>query len=417
MPVAQAASLCLLDYYRLAACATWYSSRRLPTIAFLEVASALSAVETLSQLVSINSVNSFYRDGPGEASVAEFVLSFFRERGIESTTQSVLPGRTNVIARLPGKDPSRRVLLEAHMDTVSVEGMSIPPFVPTIEDGKLFGRGACDTKGGLAAMMHAVADLKQSGQKPPCEVWMCAVVDEEFSFLGVQKLCDGLRADAALVAEPTEMRVAIASKGVLRWRIVASGVAAHSSKAHLGVNAIHHMARLVLALERYHESLLATVHPMLGSPSGNVGIIQGGVQVNFVPDRCFIEIDRRMLPGESVENVLLGYQSIVDQIQQAEPKARFDMEQPMLIDHAMATDPNAAVATCAQRTLSQLGREAHFCGVPFGSDASKLSRQGIPSVIIGPGSIDRAHAAIEYVELDQVELAFEFYRRFLLNFE
>jgi acetylornithine deacetylase len=156
---------------------------------------------------------------------------------------------------------------------------------------------------------------------------------------------------------------------------------------------------------------------MLGSPSGNVGIIQGGVQVNFVPDRCFIEIDRRMLPGESVENVLLGYQSIVDQIQQAEPKARFDMEPPMLIDPAMATDPNASVATCTQRTLYQLGREANFFGVPFGSDASKLSRQGIPSVIIGPGSIDQAHAAIEYVELDQVELAFEFYRRFLLNFE
>lgn len=377
----------------------------------------LSVAETLSQLVRINSVNSFYREGPGEAAIAEFILAFFQSHGIETTTQSVLPGRTNVIARLPGKDPSRRVLLEAHMDTVSAEGMSIPPFVPTIEDGKLFGRGACDTKGGLAAMMVAVADLKQSGQKPPCEVWMCAVVDEEYSFLGVQKLCEGLHADAALVAEPTEMRAAIASKGVLRWRIVAHGKSAHSSKAHLGVNAIHHMARLVLALERYHDSLLAMEHPMLGPPTGNVGIIQGGVQVNFVPDRCFIEIDRRMLPGESVENVLRDYQTIVDSIQQADPQARFEMEQPMLIDHAMATDPITPVATCAQKTLKQLGREAHFCGVPFGSDASKLSRQGVPSVIIGPGSIDQAHAAIEYVELDQVELAFEFYRRFLLNFE
>jgi len=192
----------------------------------------------------------------------------------------VFPGRWNVIARLPGLS-AKRVVLEAHMDTVSIKGMSIPPFEPAIRDGRLYGRGAVDDKAGLAAMMHAVASIKADGLPPPCEVLLAAVVDEEFSYRGVVKLCEGLQAEAAIVAEPTEMRVIVASKGVLRFRILTEGKAAHSSKPHLGVNAISHMSRLVLALEAMNGRLMARKHPLLGAATLNVGVISGGVQVEL----------------------------------------------------------------------------------------------------------------------------------------
>jgi acetylornithine deacetylase/succinyl-diaminopimelate desuccinylase family protein len=377
----------------------------------------MSYQSTLSNLVRINSVNTAYENGPGEAEISRFIKAFFDERGIETWTQEVFPDRHNVIARLPGRQTDRRVILEAHVDTASIQGMTIPPFEPTVKDGKMYGRGSCDTKAGLATMMHAVADLHERHIVPPCEVWMAAVVDEEFSFRGVVKLCENLVANAALVAEPTEMRAVIASKGVLRWRIVAYGKSAHSSKVHLGVNSIHHMARLLVAVENLHNSLSGVVHPLLGPGTGNVGLIAGGTQVNFVPDQCAIQIDRRLLPSESGEQVLAEYQSIIDSIQHEDPTARFEMEPPMILDIGLSTDADSQVAQCSSKVLQSMGLSGELSGVPFGSDASKLARQGVPSVIIGPGSIDRAHAAVEYVELDQLDQAFEFYRNFVLQFE
>ena len=374
-------------------------------------------IQTLASLVRIHSVNSFYEGGAGEREIATWVRRFFEQHGIGVREQEVFPDRPNVIARLPGRDPSRRVILEAHMDTVSVQGMSIPPFEPRVEDGKLFGRGSCDTKAGLAAMMHAVASLHEDGIQPPCEVWMAAVVDEEFSYRGVVKLCEGLTGSAALVAEPTGMRAVIASKGVLRWRIVVSGKAAHSGNSHLGVNAISHMARVVLAIEEDHARLGAKVHPLLGPATVNVGIIHGGVQVNFVPDTCAIEIDRRLLPGETVVAVLAHYQRLLDALKARHPTLDAIMEPPMLTDEGLETAADSAPAQLASALLTEMGLDGTLGGVPFGSDASKLSREGIPSLIIGPGNIDQAHAAVEFVEIAEVERALTFYRNFILRFE
>jgi acetylornithine deacetylase len=373
--------------------------------------------QTLASLVRINSVNSSYEGGPGEREIATWVRNFFEQRGIEVWEQEVFPGRPNVIARLPGRDASRRVILEAHTDTVSVQGMGIPPFEPRVEDGKMYGRGSCDTKAGLAAMMHAVASVHEEGRQPPCEVWLAAVVDEEFSYRGVVKLCEGLTAHAALIAEPTGLRAVIASKGVLRWRIGVRGKAAHSGKPHLGINAINHMARVILALEEDHQRLAARVHPLLGPATVNVGVIHGGVQVNFVPDTCTIEIDRRLLPGETVAGVLAHYQTLLDALKTQHPTLDAVMEPPMLTDEALETAADSAPAQLAGTLLTEMGLDGTLCGVPFGSDASKLSRQGIPSLVFGPGSIDQAHAAVEFVDLAEVERAFEFYRNFILRFE
>jgi acetylornithine deacetylase len=357
------------------------------------------------------------RCGRSEDELGHYIESFFRRRGIETFRQPVMPGRCNVVARVAGRNPGRRVVLEAHMDTVSITGMTIPPFDPVVRDGCLYGRGACDTKGGLAAMMHAVAALKERSITPPCEVWLAAVVDEEFAFQGVLALCAGLEAHAAIVAEPTSLRAVISSKGVLRWKIRTKGKAAHSSKPHLGVNAISQMARVVSAIERNANALAARVHRLLGPATVNVGVIRGGVQVNFVPDLCEIEVDRRLLPGESVEDVLAGYRALLAELKAEHPLLDAAMSEPMIVDPALETEPDAQVAVVAQGVLKKLGLDSTLVGVPYGSDASKLARQGVPSIIFGPGSIDRAHSAVEYVECDQVAAATAFYHDFLLEFE
>lgn len=369
-------------------------------------------LETLSELVAIPSVNLAYEGGVTEEIVASYVQNFFEARGIGTFRQEVLPGRSNVIALLPGRDTSRRIVLEAHMDTVSVSGMTIPPFTPAIRDGRLYGRGSCDTKAGLAAMMHAVASLREHQFVPACDVWLAAVIDEEFSFQGVLRLCEDLKADAAIVAEPTELRAVVAAKGVLRSKIRTHGVAAHSAKPHLGVSAIRHMTPVLQWLEREADALAARAHPLLGPGTLSVGTIHGGEQINFVPDRCEIAIDRRLIPGEDPMAVWAAYRDELARL----PGIQAEMLAPMIADPAMETDVNEAVVRTAQDALRAQGLDPTPAGVPFGSDASKLARQGIPSIIFGPGSIDRAHTAAEYVECDQVAAALEFYREFLRGF-
>ena len=361
-------------------------------------------------LVRINSVNPAYEGGQSEAGVVSYLEGYFERHSIETWQQEVFPGRPNLIAKLPGRNASRRLIFEAHTDTVGVGGMTIPPFDPVLSEGRIFGRGACDTKAGLAAMASAAVSLKREGILPGCEVWVVAAADEEFSFRGVLRLLEGLKATAAVIAEPTQMRVALASKGVLRWRIQCRGKAAHSSKPHTGINAITNMARVILALEKDTERLQSKAHPLLGPVTLNVGVIQGGQQVNVVPDLCAIELDRRLLPGEAISDVLRHYRGLFD--------ASLDIhfEAPMLEDEAMETSCDADIVQCALRISKEMGLNPEPIGVPFGTDASKLSRAGVPSIIFGPGNIDQAHGSIEYIECAQVDRATEFYRNLMMAF-
>lgn len=374
-------------------------------------------LKTLAELVRINSVNPAYEGGQSEAEIVSFIADFFGELGIETQGQEVFPGRPNLIARVPGANPERLLVFEAHTDTASVTGMSIPPFEPEISEGHLYGRGSCDTKAGLAAMMHALAAIGRDAARPPCEVRLVAAADEEYSFRGVLRFCEGLEAAGAVVSEPTCMRAVIAHKGCLRWKISCKGKAAHSSKPELGVNAISHMARVVLELEQDSRRLAALSHPLVGSPTCSVGLIQGGTQVNIVPDGCSIEIDRRLIPGEQTPRVLSDYETLLQGVKAACPELDAQMEPPMLEDLPLGTPPGSPVASIAAEILGELGLNSDFAGVPYGSDASKLSRAGIPSILVGPGSIDQAHAAVEYVDCDQTEQALEFYRRFMMRFE
>ncbi len=373
---------------------------------------------TLADLVAINSVNPQYSGGPGEGALAEYVADYFRKNSIPFESQRTLEGRSNVIARLEGRPGGRTLILEAHMDTASELGMMRDPFQPVREGNRLYGRGSCDTKGGLAAMMHALKILREAAVRPEASVFLVAAVDEEYAFRGVVKFLEkGIHADGAIVAEPTGLETVVASNGVLRWRLKTRGRAAHSSKPHLGINAVNKMAKVLTAMEeRFPTVFQERHHPLLGSPTLNVGIIRGGVQVNQVPDSCTIEIDRRLLPGETKESVWNEFEGLLANLRGHDSELEVEMEPPMLEDYPLETEPSERIVQVVSKISQELMGHSRIMGVPYGSDASKLARAGIPSIILGPGSIDQAHAADEYVELDQVALAAEFYARIILEF-
>ena len=373
---------------------------------------------TLGDLVSINSVNPAYPGGPGELAVAEYVAEFFRKHSIPFEFQTVFEDRPNVIARLQGKPDGRTLILEAHMDTASELDMSVDPFKPVRRGDRLYGRGSCDTKGGLAAMMHAIKVVHDLVPTQASSVILVASVDEEHSFRGVIKFLEkGWNADGAIVAEPTELDVVVASKGVLRWRVRTRGRAAHSSKPRLGVNAVVEMAKLIVALEEHLPAFFQKCsHPLLGVPTLNVGIVRGGIQVNQVPDSCTIEVDRRFLPSETPEQVWEEFEGVIAELQRGDPALHVEMEPPTIEDYPLETAVTERIVEVTTRVSRQVTGRTRQVGVPYGSDASKLSRGGVPSVILGPGSIDQAHSAEEYVDLGQVAQAAEIYIRTILEF-
>jgi len=341
-----------------------------------------SVLDTLAELVRIPSVNPNYQGGVNELAMAEYVEAFFLDRGIETWRQNVFENRPNVIVRIPGENPQRRIVLEAHMDTVSVAGMEIDPWGAEVREGKLYGRGACDTKAGMAAMMHAVAGLARDGMIPEADVWFAATIDEEYSFRGVLAICEPpFHADVAIIAEPTGLQPIIASKGLVRWKIETIGKAAHSAKPHLGVNAIEHMARIINAIEHDTKKLSSHRHKLLGPATCNIGVVRGGVQINFVPNRCEIEIDRRLLPSETVDGVLRHYQMLVDDIAKDDPTMKVVMHPPLLTDKPLETGSDTHAVQTMVRVLKDLGLDSVLGGVPFCSDASKFGALGIPSMI------------------------------------
>ena len=272
-----------------------------------------SVLATLQEVVAIESVNPSLPGGErGEAGMVDYLTDFFTNLGLPCETVEVLPGRSNFFARLEGQDPATAIVFEWHMDTASVEVMTIPPFEPHIRDGLMYGRGSCDTKAGGVAMMHAIKRLVESGTKPHCTIIYAGAVDEEHFMKGAKQMADYLNIVAAVIAEPTDLEVIRAHKGVVRFTIAVKGKAAHSSKPYLGVNAISKMARLIVRLE---EELGAAYekrsHPLLGSPTFSIGIIEGGMQVNFVPDNCRIAVDVRSIPGDTTEGVLEEFNRVI----------------------------------------------------------------------------------------------------------
>ena len=276
---------------------------------------ALNDRETLElaqRLVRIDSVNpSLVPGAEGEAALAHFVAGFLENRGLDVELRDALPGRPNVLARIAGTGDGPSILLCCHLDTVSVEGMA-EPFSGAIEDGRLLGRGAEDVKGGLAAMLAAAVVLSQS--PPKGDVIVAGVADEEAYSAGTEALLDwGIRADMAIVFEPSELDVVVAHKGFAWIRILTRGVAAHGSRPAEGVDAIAHMGRVLGAIEAHGVELSRRPpHPLLGAASAHASLIRGGRELSSYPDVCELDLERRTLPGETRHDILSEMGQIVE---------------------------------------------------------------------------------------------------------
>jgi len=356
------------------------------------------AEDLLTSLVEIPSVNPRGRApdraaGEGEAEVAAFVRDWLAARGIASTLSEVLPGRPNVVAVLPGRDPGA-ILLESHLDTV--ETADAQP--PGIRDGRLYGRGACDAKGPLAAFMLALAALA-AGERQRTVI-LAAVSDEEHAYRGVTHLLDELPMSihGAIVGEPTGLLPVIAHKGVVRYTVRALGKAAHSSRPADGVNAI---SRLIPVLERLSQPLETRTHPLLGPATRCATRLRGGTGPNTIPDRAEVDVDRRTLPGEDPWEVWHA-----ERAELAKP-GEIEVDEPFTADYALDTPAGAGVVAALCRALAQRHLPATPTGLPFGTDASKLARAGIPSVVFGPGAVADAHSATESVAIADVVAAAE----------
>ena len=372
-------------------------------------------VAHLTQLVNRASVNPMGRadiaaDTLHEARVGDYLEGELRKLGVAVERVPVAPGRDNLVAHFAPSERRGHYLWECHQDTVPVDGMSVAPFGAEIRDGKLFGRGACDVKGGGAAMLTAFAQLAREN-RPGAAITLAFTVDEEHTFLGVQALAKtGLQVDGAVVAEPTGLDVVTAHKGVARWSIETAGRACHSSTPHLGSNAVYRMAPLIRAVEGFAQRLATgPADARLGPPSLSLGVIAGGVSPNTVPDRCRIDLDRRLIPGEqpaSARDALTAY------LRESCPGTEFTPTP--LVFACPALSPALSADLCerlltATRPAKPAARQV---AVPYGTDASTLAEAGIPTVVFGPGDIAQAHTHDEWIDLAELGQAVEVLLRF-----
>lgn len=380
-----------------------YDGRIVPDINGSRVA------EILQQLVRIPSVNPAFPGGTGEAELGRYVEEFLYRLNLPAERQVVAGGRFNVLGTLPGRS-QRKLLLEAHMDTVQTIGMTIPPFDGRIEGGRLYGRGACDTKASLAAMLAAIEALALAGIRPEVTTELAAVVDEETTYIGVSALAERIKPNAAdyigaVVGEPTGLAVISAHKGCCCFYVDVYGVACHSSNPAQGVNAINQMNKVLTFLSELHESRYPQrAHPLTGPPTVCVTGIQGGIAPNTVPADCRITVDRRTVPGEEPLVVYEEMKHQLEELASAEGVA-VTVSEPFVIDYAMETDRNEPIVRYLLAATQTYEPQASVQGAAYCSDASKLVRVAVPSVVFGPGHISEAHTQDEWIELSQVEQA------------
>jgi len=361
------------------------------------------AARLLRELVALPSVNPAFLPAndprSGEQRVADLLAATAGRSGLDVEFQEVFPGRTNLLARLAPRGKARqRVVLAPHMDTVGGDSPEI--FRPRERSGRFHGRGACDTKGSIAAMLAALIELTGSRQRPTStEIVFAGLVDEENGQAGSRALvAKGFKADLAIVGEPTRLQVVTAHKGDLWLRLETRGKAAHGSRPELGKNAIHEMARIVELLETsYARTLRRRKHRLLGHPTVSVGSIAGGSQPNIVPDRCLISIDRRMVPGETEAGVRREIKAL---LQKNGPKAEL-LNIRAAPCPAMETNPKLPLV----KAFMQISGQKKPLGVDYFCDGAVLAGGGIPSVVFGPGDIAQAHTADEWISLSELDTA------------
>ena len=359
-------------------------------------------IQLLKDMVKIDSVNpSLVKGARGETEMANLCSWYLESLGMDVKMYDVEPGRPNVVGVLKGKGGGKALLLNGHTDTVGADYMTIDPFEPTIKDGKLYGRGSFDMKGGLAASMAAVKAVADSHHELKGDVILAAVCDEEFASIGTEKLMEETSADAAIIGEFTASNIQVAHKGFAWIDIETRGVAVHGSLYQVGVDAIANMGHVLIGIEALQNILMEDVHPLVGPGSIHASIIQGGRELSTYPDHCLLQVERRLIPGETRANVDEEMNALLQTLREGDPKFQGD-HKITFYRGAMEVSPEEEICQLIKEGTEKItGVTPKYTGGTGWMDSEIIWNKGIPVVCHGPmGS--GAHSKEEWVDLESV---------------
>lgn len=365
----------------------------------------------LAAMIRIPSVNCFGNDDPNdpsEAGMADFLEARLLELGLDVQSHTVADGRRNVWGRLKGAGSGPTLLLVGHLDTVGVVGYDAP-FDPKINNGRIYGRGSCDMKAGMAAYLEVARMIIATGQKLSGDLIIAGVIDEEHAMLGsVDFGQNGPHVDCAIVAKPTKLGLCPAHKGQILMTLRTTGVSAHSSMPDNGVNAIYHMADVLAVLQIHaHDLSQKTPDPFCGVPSFSVGVIRGGDNACSVPDFCEIDIDRRTIPGENLDSVMAELNAVLRAVQIDRPALKYSFGAPSLNLPPFDTGKDTAIMRAMQSACIDVrGTPSEVHAFPGSTDAPNFN---CPTVICGAGDLAQCHSLNEYIEIDQIVDAVQIY--------
>ena len=358
-------------------------------------------IEILQDLIRINSVNSSLIPGaPGEGEIAEYIADFLNSIGFKTDTVFVQKGRPNVIGKTGGDGPV--LMLNGHMDTVGVDYGEAAPFKPVKRNGNIYGRGAADMKGGLAAILSAAKAVIDSGCELEGSLLVAAVCDEEHASIGTENLMRDNHVDAAIVGEPTSLDILIAHKGFAWIDIETRGIAAHGSAWDEGVDAIAKMGKVQVGIEDYMNDILLTKkHPLLGPPSIHSSIISGGRELSTYPDLCKLQVERRLIPGESRKDIEREFELLLSSISKIDDDFDGNFEITFFRGPMEVRKDAKLCRLLSDCIVSLTGVKPKYIGRSYWLDTQIISEYGVPVVAFGPKGYG-LHAAVEYVEIDSV---------------
>jgi succinyl-diaminopimelate desuccinylase len=342
-----------------------------------------------------------------EQEISLYLEKKLRENGFQVRTQEVQEDRSNVIVRMPGDGKGRSLLLNGHLDTVPPGTAMKNPYNPDIRNGMLFGRGACDMKGAVGAMIYSMMLLERIGIRLFGDLFFAGVVGEETGGTGTRALVkNGFSADFAVVGEPTDMKLVVSHKGVANFEVTVWGKACHASIPEQGASAIVAGSEFIGEIQHRLVPLLQSrVQDLVGSATINIGLVQGGTKINMVPDRCIIHVDRRWVSAEDEKQIFSELEGILKEVCETDPRLRGEVK-PLLPAEGyfgpLEVPPDHEIVTFAEKALQQSGIVPQKAGMQGWTDAATLMNAGIPSILIGPGSIEQAHTDEEFVKVSQL---------------
>ena len=372
--------------------------------------------QTLADLVRINSINpSLMPGGAGEREIAAYVTKAMQQFGMDIAQHEPMPRRISVVGTLRGTGGGKSLMLNGHVDTVGVENMS-DPFSAEIRNGKLYGRGAYDMKGSVAAMLTAVKALRDAGLSLKGDLLLAAVADEEYASLGTADIAARYKPDAAIVAEPTELQLALAHKGFVWLEVTTIGKAAHGSRPQLGIDANMKMGRFLHELDRLEQNLRTRApHPLVGPPTLHAAMINGGREMSVIADRCELRIERRTIPGETEKQTIGEMHALLDRLTASDESFHATVKS-FFAREPFEVAADAPIVKAIQSAAAHvLQRQIESGGVSFWTDAALLASAGIPTVVFGPIGAG-AHAAEEWIDLQSVEQAAAIYAQTALAY-